>query len=107
MWKINTHISDLTVFTLLNITKVAKIEGKIQVVSKIIVQLHKVLVISLFTLCKVLVKSLFKLCSGGKIIALTLQRVNKDFTTTLQSVNNDFTTTLYSRLHLQRKLFYS
>ena len=37
MWKINTHISDLTVFTLLKIAKVAKIEGKIQVVGKIIV----------------------------------------------------------------------
>ena len=37
MWKINAHISDLTVFTLLKIAKVAKIEGKIQVVGKIIV----------------------------------------------------------------------
>ena len=37
MWKINTHISDLTVFTLLKITKVVKIEGKVHVVGKIIV----------------------------------------------------------------------
>ena len=29
MWKINTHISDLTVFTLLKVTKVVKIEGNI------------------------------------------------------------------------------